>query len=72
MLVSFCSDPRSAATSSQRADAEADGDGGAALDGAALDADPAEDAGAPAELPLELQAAAGSSTRLDRRMIRDT
>jgi len=61
MLVSSCSDPRSAATSEHNA-AESDADGAAALD----DALPADD-GLPDALPLELQAAA-SSTRTDRRL----
>jgi hypothetical protein len=63
MLVSSCSDPRSAATSEHNA-AESDADGAAALD----DALPADD-GLPDALPLELQAAA-SSTRTDRRTAR--
>lgn len=68
MLVSFSTDPRSAATSWHRAeaDAEVDGDGEAEF-GAA----PVADAGEPAELPLEPHAAA-SSTRLDRRRFRQT
>src|SRR4051794_19969538 len=68
MLVSSCTDPRSAATSEHNAAeadvAEADADGTAALD----EALPA-DAGLPEVLPPELQAAA-SSTRPDRRMFR--
>ena len=68
MLVSACSDPRSAATSEHNAAeadvAEADADGAAAL-GEGLPAD----AGLPEALPPELQAAA-SSTRPDRRMFR--
>jgi hypothetical protein len=68
MLVSSCSDPRSAATSEHNAAeadvAEADADGAAALD----EGLPA-DAGLPDALPPELQAAA-SSTRPDRRMFR--
>ena len=66
MLVSFCSDPRSAATSWQTAevDAELDVDGAAALG-----EEPPADAGLPAELPLELQAPT-SSTRLDSKMFR--
>jgi hypothetical protein len=68
MLVSCCSDPRSAATSEHNAAeadvAEADADGAAALD----EGLPA-DAGLPDALPPELQAAA-SSTRPDRRMFR--
>jgi hypothetical protein len=68
MLVSSCSDPRSAATSEHNAAeadvAEADADGAAALD-EGLSAD----AGLPDALPPELQAAA-SSTRPDRRMFR--
>jgi hypothetical protein len=68
MLVSSCSDPRSAATSEHNAAetdvAEADADGAAALD----EGLPA-DAGLPDELPPELQAAA-SSTRPERTMFR--
>jgi hypothetical protein len=68
MLVSCCSDPRSAATSEHNAAetdvAEADADGAAALDEGL-----AADAGLPDALPPELQAAA-SSTRPDRRMFR--
>jgi hypothetical protein len=68
MLVSSCSDPRSAATSEHNAAetdvAEADADGAAAL-GEGLPAD----AGLLDALPPELQAAA-SSTRPDRRMFR--
>jgi hypothetical protein len=74
MLVSFCTDACTAATSWHTAevDAELAADDAAAL-GEALAADgelPA-DAALPAEPPLELQAAA-SSTRADRRMIRET
>jgi hypothetical protein len=68
MLVSSCSDPRSAATSEHNAAeadvAEADADGAAALD----EGLPA-DAGLLDALPPELQAAA-SSTRPDRRTFR--
>src|SRR2546429_3786560 len=68
MLVSSCTDPRSAATSEHNAAeadvAEADADGAAALD----EGLPA-DAGLPEVLPPELHAAA-SSTRPDRRMFR--
>ena len=68
MLVSSCSDPRSAATSEHNAAetdvAEADADGAAALD----EGLPA-DGGLPEVLPPELQAAA-SSTRPERRMFR--
>ena len=68
MLVSSCSDPRSAATSEHNAAeadvAEADADGAAALD----DGLP-PDAGLPDPLPPEPQAAA-SSTRPERRMPR--
>ena len=69
MLVSSCSDPRSAATSEHNAAetdvAEADADGAAALDeGLPADAGLPDD-----ELPPELQAAA-SSTRPERRMFR--
>ena len=63
MLVSSCSDPRSAATSEHNA-AEADADGAAALD----EGLPA-DAGLPDALPPEPHAAA-SSTRPERRMPR--
>ena len=59
MLVSFCSDPRSAATSWHRAEVDAELD----ADGTALDEE------LPAGLPLELQAPT-SSTRLDSRMFR--
>jgi hypothetical protein len=68
MLVSSCSDPRSAATSEHNAAetdvVEADADGAAALE----EGLPA-DAGLPDALPPEPQAAA-SSTRPDRRMPR--
>jgi hypothetical protein len=68
MLVSSCTDPRSAATSEHDAAeadvAEADADGAAALD----EGLPA-DAGLPDALPPEPQAAA-SSTRPERRMPR--
>jgi hypothetical protein len=68
MLVSSCSDPRSAATSEHNAAevdvAEPDADGAAALD----EGLPA-DAGLPDPLPPEPQAAA-SSTRPERRMPR--
>jgi hypothetical protein len=74
MLVRFCSDPRSAATSSHTAgvEAEPDADGtGALADGtAALAEELPADAGLPAELPLELHAA-GNSAKADSRMIRD-
>src|SRR5580704_7114082 len=63
MLVSSCSDPRSAATSEHNA-AESDTDGAALLD----DGLPTGD-GLPDALPLELQAAV-SSTRTDRRTAR--
>jgi hypothetical protein len=63
MLVSSCSDPRSAATSEHNA-AEADADGAAALE----EGLPA-DAGLPDALPPEPHAAA-SSTRPERRMPR--
>jgi hypothetical protein len=63
MLVSSCSDPRSAATSEHNA-AESDADGEAVLD----DGLPADD-GLPDALPLELQAAA-SSARTDTRTAR--
>jgi hypothetical protein len=62
MLVSSCSDPRSAATSEHNA-AESDGDGAAVL----ADGLPAD--GLPDALPLELQAAA-SNTRTARRTAR--
>src|ERR1051325_9527428 len=69
MLVSSCSDPRSASTSEHNAadtDADdADADGAAALDGGLLPAD----AGLSDALPPEPQAAA-SSTRPERRMPR--
>jgi hypothetical protein len=68
ILVSSCSDPRSAATSEHNAAeadvAEADADGAAALD----EGLPA-DAGLPDPLPPEPQAAA-SSTRPERSMPR--
>ena len=63
MLVSSCSDPRSAATSEHNA-AESDADGAAVLD----DGLPTDD-GLPDALPLELQAAV-SSTRTDGRTAR--
>jgi hypothetical protein len=75
MLVSFCSDACSAATSSHTAevDAELDPDGtvlpGEGLPGEGLLAD----AGPPAGLPLELQAPASSTrlvSKLDSRMFR--
>ena len=62
MLVSCCSDPRSAATSEHNA-AGADADGAAALDEGLL-----ADAGLPDALPLEQ--AATSSTRPERRRSR--
>ena len=66
MLVSSCSDPRSAATSEHDAAeadvAEPDADGAAALDEGLP-----PDAGLPDTLPPEPQAAA-SSTRPERRM----
>lgn len=64
MLVSLCRDPRSAATSSHKAEVAA----GAA---AALDAELPADAWPLDELPLEPQAAA-SKTRPDMRTIRQT
>ena len=68
MLVSSCSDPRSAATSAHNA-AEADVAEPEADGAAALDEGLPADAGLPDALPPELQAAA-SSTRPDRRMFR--
>ena len=68
MLVSSCSDPRSAATSEHNA-AEADVAEADAAGAAALDDGLPPDAGLPDPLPLEPQAAA-SSTRPERRMPR--
>jgi hypothetical protein len=68
MLVSACSDPRSAATSEHNA-AETDADEADADGAAALDEGLPADAGLSDALPPESQAAA-SSTRPERRMPR--